>query len=314
MPAAADYIRRSPPTSVLAAAVGADDGHGIVHLITTTVEPQGAGPGLRLLGNAHPDMHASCEAVHAWVRLNMEAICRRYCLARDGGAETYRRYARGLPPVKISVRPLLEKANGSMGAGFGVSLIATLLGRQVRHDVSVTGGVSMRGDLGDVGSLGAKARALGRVGVTELLVGEATEHENLGRTGVRRVDCASMWDVLDRCFLPDTTRRRSRDDPEPPPGECAPHDWLGSQTWDAAASISPTGCAVASSCCTVVPVLEREVGYLGWSLGIDRDLRKVKVAGLREGAAELELEVPHPTVSAAWLPGGHASLEAMVMR
>lgn len=200
----AAFLRGSPRTAALAATVDNGPGDlGYVHLVTAAIGREPAPSGVRLLANGRGAMAASLEAAYLWVRLNLDRVRRH--LLRPGPSLPYTGQG-PFPSLDVVVTPLYEKDQGSMGAAFALAMLAFLLDRGLRRDVAVCAEVDVRGRLWPVGGVAAKAKAFAKVGVTTVIVGRRSTCLDLRRVGVQLVVCDTVWDLLNRCFLPEPHR------------------------------------------------------------------------------------------------------------
>lgn len=190
----------------------------------TSSGPAGAAQ-VELLANAAPDMVASCQAAHLWLRLHVRQVCTCLLGPRAGEAR-YRQLEReGLPSFTVTVAPLYEKAQGSMGVAFAASMSAALVERGLRRDVGVMGELDVQGGLLPVGGVLSKAKALARVGVKKLLVarGSLRAEQLLAVRGCvgEVVECGDVWQVLRAVFPPPPRQQLPGAAPAPHEGEQA---------------------------------------------------------------------------------------------
>lgn len=174
--------------------------------LVSSVLAGGQGPAMQLLANAAPDMRASCEGAYLWLRLNLCEVCTRVLGLCAGRARFRELRDEGLPPVTVSVSPLVEKAQGSMSLAFAASMAAALVQWPLRKDVALLAEVDTRGTLLPVGGLQGKAKALQAVGVKTLVLArgsaDAPELRALQAAFPLVLECDEVWQAFGKCFAP----------------------------------------------------------------------------------------------------------------
>jgi len=114
------------------------------------------------------------------------------------------------------------------GPSAGITLVAAMAsavtGRKVRHDIAMTGEVTLHGDVLPIGGLNEKAMAALRAGITTVLIPEANSrdltemHESI-RSRLDFIPVSRMGQVLERILLPEdaTSARAAKQRPKQAP-------------------------------------------------------------------------------------------------
>ena len=148
---------------------------------------------LQLTGKLGEVMKESCEIAISWIRENAEAL--------------------GIDPdfyshsdIHIHVpEGAVPKDGPSAGVTITTALVSVLANRPVRHDIAMTGEITLRGKVLPIGGLKEKTLAAYTGGVTNIIIPKKNEKdlEDIDatvRAGVNFITCSNIYEVLDVAF------------------------------------------------------------------------------------------------------------------
>ena len=108
----------------------------------------------------------------------------------------------------------------SAGVTITTALVSVLTGRPIRHDLAMTGEVTLRGNVLAVGGIKEKVLAARRAGVRTVLIPQANAGDLAGipanyLRGLEVVTVSNLEEVLEIALLPETEKRPRRPKTEP---------------------------------------------------------------------------------------------------
>ncbi len=131
-------------------------GGDVISIEASLMEPHAARTELRLTGNLGDVMKESAQAALTFVRANSEAL---------GIGRTFKY------DVHVHVpQGSIPKDGPSAGVTIGVALASAASGRAVRHDVAMTGELTLRGKVLPVGGIRDKVLAAHRAGIKTVII------------------------------------------------------------------------------------------------------------------------------------------------
>lgn len=169
-------------------------GGDLISIEASLMEPHASRTELSLTGNLGDVMKESAQAALTFVRANSEAL-------GIGRAFKY--------DVHVHVpQGSIPKDGPSAGVTIGVALASAASGRAVRHDVAMTGELTLRGKVLPVGGIRDKVLAAHRAGIKTVIIPSenAIELEDVPATVLAELEVqlvADLFKALDIALIPD---------------------------------------------------------------------------------------------------------------
>ena len=158
---------------------------------------------LELTGNLGDVMKESAHAALSYIRANADklGVCTDFYKTKD---------------IHIHApQGAVPKDGPSAGVTITTALVSTLTGRPVRHDVAMTGEISLRGNVLAIGGLKEKTMAAYTAGIKKVLIPNANvkdleEIDPLASENLIFVPCKEISDILSEALVPLSDTKKNK--------------------------------------------------------------------------------------------------------